>query len=357
MTGLQELISTVREQVARKNDYIRPAASIEALDDGGKLLIGLWSEGEERDEVLTKFHPSEVANRQISSTLDIPKRYYDRMLREDTGLLASNINRWISEAGRRTLRTFSPDDGEAHGTLRAFLSDRYLPLDNVDLLAAILPRFEELGMEITQCNLSEAHMTIKAVMPGRIATAPRVGDRIQAGIALGNSEVGLGSLWISEFDTVLSCSNGMIGEKTLRKTHAGGRSGVDVVDDSYDVFSDSTKRKSTEAFWSQVGDVIEMVLDEERFAARLVYYRDAMEDESPERPGKLVESICSKFNIPVEDRESVLERYMRSGQETRWGIANAITSYAQQLDDYDTRTDLEVVGHNIVTSSWSDLAA
>ena len=362
MSGLQELIVSVREQAARRRDLVCVADSLEAFEHEGELVIGRWNDeagqGEGVGKRLTNFYPTATANRQIASKLDIPKRYYDRLLSDDVGLLVDNINRWMPDAGIRTLRTLDPAPFERHGTLRAFLSNTYKPLDNVDLLAAILPRFEELGLEITKCNLSETHMTIKAAMPGRIASVPKVGDRIQAGIAVGNSEVGLGELWISEFDTVLSCLNGMIGEKTLRKRHAGGRSGVGVVDDSADAFSDETKRKTTEAFWSQVGDVIEMVLDEERFASRLCYYSDAMSDEAPERPAReLVNGICSKFSIPVDDREKVLERYLRGGQETRWGIANALTSYAQELEDHNAATDLEVAGHEIVTSTWKALTA
>ena len=176
MSGLQELIVSVREQAARRRDLVCVADSLEAFEHEGELVIGRWNDeagqGEGVGKRLTNFYPTATANRQIASKLDIPKRYYDRLLSDDVGLLVDNINRWMPDAGIRTLRTLDPAPFERHGTLRAFLSNTYKPLDTVDLLAAILPRFEELGLEITKCNLSETHMTIKAAMPGRIASVP-----------------------------------------------------------------------------------------------------------------------------------------------------------------------------------------
>ena len=79
------------------------------------------------------FGISELAHQQIASRLQIPYRYYQKMQEQQPALLQENVNTWLHDAPeRRMIRTLD-------GSMRAFLSDRYRRLDNLELCAAVLP--------------------------------------------------------------------------------------------------------------------------------------------------------------------------------------------------------------------------
>src|SRR4029450_6320367 len=159
-----------------------------------------------------------VCHEQLSAYLGIPKPYYDRMCTQLPVLLAQNINAWFRhQPQRRLLRTL--DKGA-----RAFLSDRYRPLDHHDLAEAVLPVLAETpGVEIVSCEVTERRLYIQAVNH-RVEGEVALGDVVQAGVAIANSEVGDGALRIEPLVYRLVCRNGMIAaDHALRRLHTGGR--------------------------------------------------------------------------------------------------------------------------------------
>ena len=53
-------------------------------------------------------------------------------------------------------------DGEA----RAFLSERFRPMDNHDLAEAVLPVFRDAGASVESCEITPSRMYIKGVVDG-----------------------------------------------------------------------------------------------------------------------------------------------------------------------------------------------
>ena len=107
---------------------------------------------------LGEFRLSELAHGQVAEHLGIPKKYYDRMREEQPVLLEENVNTWLQSqpATERMLRTVD-------GSVRAFLSNKYRPLDNVDMLEAVLPTLEQSGCRIESCDITEKRFYLKAV--------------------------------------------------------------------------------------------------------------------------------------------------------------------------------------------------
>jgi len=66
--------------------------------------------------------------------LGIPAGYLRRMREQQPALLDANINTWLSEAPQRRflVRTLRGEDG-GPGIARAFLSDSYRIVDNLDV--------------------------------------------------------------------------------------------------------------------------------------------------------------------------------------------------------------------------------
>lgn len=348
---IDRLVERVQAENIRKHDFISPTGVMTASDVYGEPRLN-FRVNRGSDET-TSFNLEQVAHENLSQLCGIDMRYYRKLLElPSKELWATNVNQWLPGVSNRTVRTF---DGEyeddlgmrSTGSVRCLMSDRYWCLDNSDLLAALIPQFEKRELTVLTSNLSERHMVIKAVSPKMIAEVPHVGDRVQGGIAVGNSEVGQGSLWITEYDYVLSCTNGMVGEKERKYTHRSGKSGED--DSNFSSYSSETKRKTNEAFWAQIAEDIDRCFDEERFAGRVSNYGDAAADEVHEnQEARVISTVCSESGVPKDDWDKVLRHYHRGGQENRWGVAQAVTRYAQDVEDFDLATSLESAGRKVM---------
>ena len=185
---IQEMAREILRQSEAKQDYSVNTANILMEAGGGAPMLRLLDNtGIDRVEPLDI---QQTAHRQLGTYLGIPQKYYDKMLTENVGLLADNVNSWLSRASEyRLLRTI---DGRA----RAFLSDRYRRIDNLDIANITLPIIEEMpGAYYESCELTEDYMYIKVVNP-RLTAEVTPGDIVQAGVVISNSETGLGAVSI-----------------------------------------------------------------------------------------------------------------------------------------------------------------
>ena len=224
--NLQELLIELRRQESAKRDYISPASSLLLKEDGHTLSMGEHG-----------FMTTSLFHRQTASTLNIPVKYYDLMQKEKPELLAENVNSWLSDRKQKyMIRTLD-------GTARAMLSDRYRRIDNMEVATAVLPLFAGVeGIEVVSSEVTETKLYLKIV--NHRIEARAVGDIVQAGIVVSNSEVGMGAIAVAPFVYTLVCKNGLIvnslGE---RKTHIG-RS----LKEYEGILSDETKAAEDKAF-------------------------------------------------------------------------------------------------------------
>ena len=127
-------------------------------------------------EDILSYRITDIAHRQIADRLNIPYKYYERKRLDYPALLDKNVNGWLlKHPERRMLRTLD-------GKLRAFLSDRYRRLDNLELVDHVLPVIAEMkGCEIISCDITETHLYLKVInktMKAEIVP----GDVVQAGL-------------------------------------------------------------------------------------------------------------------------------------------------------------------------------
>lgn len=93
------------------------------------------------------------------------------------------------------------------GNVRAFLSDRYRRIDNLELLEAVLPIIKEMKRtEIISSEVTPTNMYIK-VINKKLKAQVGLNDIVQAGLVISNSEVGLGSLKVEPLIYRLICKN------------------------------------------------------------------------------------------------------------------------------------------------------
>jgi hypothetical protein len=330
---LTALAAELERQAASKKDYIADTRRLTFKPDTthGVILDGVNGGMPLRD----------TAHAQMSATLQIPKAYYDRMRTEAPDLLARNANHWLAaQPAKKMIRTLD-------NSVRAVLSDRFRPLDNLDLAEAILPRLGALDAEVISGEVTERRFYLKATT-ARIRDEVSKGDIVQAGLVVSNSEIGEGRLSIEALTYRLVCLNGAIMESIARRAHVGGRvSGHEALEDAREYFTDATRQASDRAFFLQAQDAVNGVLTQERFAKGLLAMRKAQGEKLPEDIPAVMELAAKRYTLTDGERGSVLKHLIAGADLTQYGLANAITRASQDVDSYDRATELEKAGGEV----------
>lgn len=327
-----EILRQIKAVEEGKRDFLVPERLLDAVVEETQLkLTAPTAKG--RLEV--RLRPR--AHSQLAQELGIPQAYYDRMAKEAPELLARNVNEWLDKApegNRRMLRT-------VNGELRAYLSDRYRPLDNFDLAEAVLPELSGGDVRIESIGLTEDRFYLKAVNP-KIAGEVKVGDEIQAGVVISNSEVGAGSLKVEPFLFRLICLNGAIrDEMATRKYHVGRKaSGSDEA--AFAFYTDETRMADDRAFFLKVRDTVRAAFDMAFFRKGLDEMKRAAGIRVDLAPAAVVELL--EDHLRESERGRVLEAYIQGNDRTVYGVANAVTLASQDVESYDRATELERLG-------------
>lgn len=362
--SLQDLAAELQRQAASKKDWIcdTRALSVRPPDKTGDPVNSIILEGINGGMPLR-----ETAHNQMATTLGIDKRYYDRMKANAPDLLATNINHWLkAEPKKRMIRTLD-------GGVRAILSDRYRPLDNLDLVEAVLPRLGKLEAEVVSGEVTESRFYLKAVTPKvqgvverinhrRHDTIGKVNDVIQMGLVISNSEIGDGSLKVEEMTYRLICLNGAIHAAITRKTHTGRRAtyaDADLMEQSSEFFRDETRAADDRAFFLKVQDAVAGVLTQERLDFRIKSMTEATGRKIEADPVQVVEVVSKRFGLGEKERGSILKELIQGADLTQYGLAQAVTRMSQDVESYDAATALEAIGAQVLelpAAEWKVLA-
>ena len=288
------------------------------------------------------FGIGELAHQQIASRLNIPFRYYAKMQSEAPDLLDQNVNRWLNQnPERRMIRVLD-------GKVRAFLSDRYRRLDNFELCAAVLPVINEMKNSVIEsCEVTPTHLYLK-VVNRRLKAEVKVGDVIQAGFVVSNSEVGLGSLRVEPLVFRLVCKNGLICKDMAQKKYHVGRQVYLSDDSAYELYSEETLAQDDKAFFMKVQDVVRSAVDEARFMLTVNKMREATQIPLKHEPVKAVELLADKFQLTESERGDILRQLFMGADNSRYGLVNAVTAASKIAKTYERATDLERIGGEIL---------
>lgn len=263
--------------------------------------------------------------------------------------LAYNANTWFKqENSQRMLRTLD-------GSARAYLSNRYRRIDNIDIAGVTLPILGGLpDIRFESCQITESRMYIKAVNP-RLQAEVSPGDIVQAGVIISNSEVGLGSVSIQPLIYRLVCSNGMVvNEAAARRNHVGR---VTDSEENFSVYSQATLDAEDKAFVMKIQDTVRAAVEEARFAQVVGKMQEAKAARMDTRDVPAVVKLASKeFHITDSESTGVLQRLIESNDLTLYGLSNAVTRHSQDVESYDRASELESIGYSILTmptQQWS----
>lgn len=338
---LEELGKELLRQRDARKDLIANTSQLEMHSESQFSTLSIPINGKAEE-----YEVGYIAQRQIASRLQIPFAYYERMRKEIPELLDRNVNDWFKHSPeQRMIRILD-------GNVRAFLSNRYRRLDNLELCAAVIPVIREMpGAVIESCEVTDSNLYLK-VVNRKLKAEVDVGDVVEAGFVISNSEVGLGSLKVEPLIYRLVCRNGLICKDHAQKRYHVGRQ-VEGGDDAYELYSDETLKQDDKAFFMKVQDTVRCAVDEAKFNLIVSRMRDAKKIPLEHDPVKSVEVLADRFSLTQNERGDVLRQLFMGGDLTRYGLLNAVTA-ASKLADYDGATELERIGGEILALPVQD---
>lgn len=301
------------------------------------------------------FPLKDLAHDQLAAKLGIPRNYYDKML-DIPGLRSYTVNSWLKHEGKekRLVRT---QDGFA----RAYLSDRFRPLDNLLIVGAALPVLaENPDLQVRTATITDSRLYLQVSFP-KIAGEIRVGDVVEFGFTLTTSEVGQGKVDVQKWFHQLKCKNGYVGESIFSRRHVGRRLGD--VEEDYGIFKDETIEAEMKAFQLRLRDILADAINEKAFREDLTRFKNAAGDTFLHSEAEsVVKNVTKHFQFREEDMKVVFNRMMQEGgQLSRLSLADAVTFVANHENiPADRVYDMERAGYDLVAmpaATWKGLVA
>lgn len=352
--SLESLLTEVKRQNEVKRDFVTSTEDnvrmVDAPDLAHSVAVVMLKNGSTE---LERFAVSDHAHKQIASRLKIPGRHYMRLLHDHRDLVINQVNALFErEPASRLFRTLD-------GTLRAFLSDRYLRLDNADVLEQTLPAIVkgDIETQLLSTNVSDDKMNLKVLFTGdelahEITSRTKDGSPrvIRPGFRMSNSEIGSGTMSIEGFFYDGYCLNGCVFGKidafSFKRTHLGGRliEGAD-----FEVISDKSRELEDKAIISQASDVMAAMANPE-FAEKMVArLRAITETGDVKSPIAAVDLAVKELDLRESEKEDILTTFIEDRDYSQWGLASAVTAVANKDEiTYDRACDLENIGSSII---------
>ena len=362
--NLETLLKRVIAENGEKRDFVTSTQdNIRMVQIADEIKIVLLKDGAMQ---LEEFSITENAHRQIAGRLEIPFKYYGRLLQDHPDMVMQQVNQLFErEPKSRMIRVLG-------NKVRAFLSDRYRALDNKEVLEATLPAIYDQADMPTQVlggNVTDDHMNLKVLFTGddlasEITRKTRTGQPriIRPGFRLTNSETGNGSLKFEAFFYDSYCLNGCVFGKqegfSFSRNHIGGKliEGVD-----YQVVSDETRELQDRTIIAEVRDGVK-ALSDRRFVDQMAeQLRAAANTESAQNPIATVETAVKELSIKDGEKDSILATFLADQDFSKWGLASAVTSVANDSNvaTLERANELEDIGSQILSldmQQWHRLA-
>ena len=350
--SISELVAQLKKEKEMSRDFIVPTQELHITAEENPVMV-MQNRG--ATEV---FGINENTHQQIASRLGIPYKYYQRMRSDYPELLANNVNGWFEkEPEQRMLRTMG-------GTARAFLSNKYRRIDNMELMQAVYPVLQEMeGVQVMSCEVTDSHLYLQ-VVSDKVKTEVAKGDIVQAGFIISNSEIGRGAVAVQPLVYRLVCTNGMIAKENAHRRYHTGKN-IDM-DDNYELFSDNTKILDDIAYFAKVQEIVRMAVDETKLNQQVIAMQKAIGVAvNPMAIAPVVEELGKTHMLSKGEQEMVVQNFLLGDNYdgghiahfNQFGLANAITKTANQVESYERAVDLERIGGQVLFADLDSMLA
>jgi hypothetical protein len=249
------------------------------------------------DVGIARFTLSELATSQMCQRLGIPVLYYRRLPHELQAVIANH------DFGRLHENAYLLRGKDEW--VRAFLSTDYVAYNNAHIAETVKGLLQQAQVAVKSFVLEETHLYLKVI-------SEEVIDRdsgLKAGIMIGNSEVGTGSISIEPFVYRLACTNDLVVSKEQSFRHPHTRLTVDEL------------RKGTALAISIAFKVASSALDQ---------FLKTREELVPD-PVETIRQLAEARKLSRKFADEVASSYAAEPEPTRFGVINAFTRAAQKL--------------------------
>ena len=368
---LESLLETVRDQSARKADYIAQTDSLQVRtverETGNETQVILEADGGEPTKILTA---NGVAFDQMTTKAGLDVRTGRRLQQSYPDVLDHALNRIHQQESRSAmLRTFDDSLSLNGGTLRAVVSDKFKTFDNPDLLEAVLPTLIESDAEwqIVNAQITDRRLYARFKSLAITGEGSAVGDLMAQGVVVGNSETGHGSVSVAQVVWTLACLNGM---QTANKNRTAHLTSSRSDGDTWAMLTDESKRLDNAALSSKLRDITAAYASREMFESVLEQFRVAAADvviNGMAAAQPAVAALGTILKLSKAESSSVLDGLMRTIQQpgyagqplSRATMVNAVTAAAHGADA-DSVSDWQSLGGKVLdlpANQWAAVAS
>ncbi|MEM4066487.1 MAG: hypothetical protein QXV17_06485 [Candidatus Micrarchaeaceae archaeon] len=330
-----EILKNIKDQrLEGKSDLLLSSKDIsfEYTESEAKFSVFLRT-----PDGIMQTQPSDWAMQQFAEYLDIPYRYIQKMLlEENSSLLNENMNYWLQRTNEtrlvRTIYNYKKPEDKTR-MLIALLSPRYRPLDNYDIMNAVLsnPLVVDLVQKGTfkmhHAYLTDSSLSVMFYDLSHIYRLPEhESDVYFAGLSIRNSEVGKSAFYLEPSLYRQVCSNGLIasygygGEDGYKRIHLGKR-----IDDIGNIWSNTTRIAEGNLILSQINDTINYALDPDSVQIRIEQLAEAK--KKPIKPS-WIDDTAVELGLTKEENQKIWDKI---DENTRYGFIQATTSYANSI--------------------------
>lgn len=406
---VEGFLATLEEQAARKFDVLAPQPLLSAVPVDGTPTMELKT----REGTTARLPWNRHAGNQIAQKLDLPRKHMTKMeTPEHAAELCRHMNYWLErDDSRRLVRCIqTPDDPTSGAHIRAYLSDRYRILDNLDVATSALQAFVEKVQgrggcpEVYNWTLSENAMdflmidttltsrldapegqagqrpqhgghgdvnmgkgdwtgslqgTIQdpdfekrgtvarmAIAEGRDGHGTDGGSLVYPGVHIKNSETGESGYWVWPCALVATCSNRILIGQKVGGIHLGKEMNCELL------YSRELMLRENAIVFEKIREAVKATFDPETFEKLLDTIRATMGIELPSER-EAADWIIRRENWGEAQRDALLMAFKRQVSPERvtlFDAVQAITEAAQtfETDDPEFTLDMEVAAAGLV---------
>lgn len=372
--SLQNLVAELQRQKDTRFDFVSDLRHLKVqVGEKGLLLAPSTSEaGEWLPDGPIPFNAKSAG--QLGDKCDprVPKKFFDSLLEKRPERLVELVNGLHADApSKRLVRCLD-------GNVRAWLSDSYRILDNFDLAFTCMDAAQRVKAQVLEANLSDTHMRIKFTtqsvwdkidttqrnspqggwfagaignqdLQGRTILGATIREELPGGpgtvhpiVTVGNSETGHGGLHVRIGILMGVCFNVATLEDVITQIHLGERM-------QEGVFSQDTIATDSKAIMMKARDAVLAAFDQEKFKAMVAKAKKAQTDVV-EKPTAAIDHLIEATDINQEHKEALLEYFLKDYDQTRFGVAQAVSRVAQDIEDPDAAHEMERIAGNVIKS-------
>lgn len=370
--NLAKLVQELQRQKESRHDFVADVRSLKVECEKGRVLVapGSVQAGEWLPDGAVPFNSKAVYQLAEKCNPSIPRKFFDDMLTNRHGRLADLINGLHADGpAKRLVRCLD-------GNVRAWLSDSYRIIDNYDMAFTCMDEAQRKQAQVIEASLSDTHMRIKFTtqqvwdkiditqrnapqgqwfagaignkeLQGRTILGATIRDELPGGpgtvhpiVTVSNSETGHGGFHVRIGILMGICFNVATLEDVVTQIHLGERM-------QEGIFSQEAISAESKAIMLKARDAVRAAFDTEKFKAMVATAQKAQSD-AIEQPKAAIDNIVEVGGLNEEHKEALMMYFLKDYDQTRFGLAQAVSRLAQDTDDGDLAYEMERLAGKVI---------